>query len=95
VLTPPFSRLDPDRRVSGRQSGGIASRRRGDPYGDVPGRQRRSPVRSPLREEDSGAGLGELARVLPRVAPMKAVTGELPPAGDAWAAEIEWDGQLD
>jgi bifunctional non-homologous end joining protein LigD len=24
---------------------------------------------------------------------MKAVTGELPPPGDAWAAEVKWDGQ--
>ena len=27
------------------------------------------------------------------IAPMKAVTGELPPPGDAWAAEVKWDGQ--
>lgn len=24
---------------------------------------------------------------------MKGVTGELPPAGDSWAAEVKWDGQ--
>jgi bifunctional non-homologous end joining protein LigD len=30
---------------------------------------------------------------LPRIAAMKAVTGELPPPGDAWAAEVKWDGQ--
>jgi ATP-dependent DNA ligase len=35
-----------------------------------------------------------LAMALPRIAPMKAVTGELPPPGDGWAAEVKWDGQL-
>jgi bifunctional non-homologous end joining protein LigD len=29
---------------------------------------------------------------LPRIAPMKAVTGELPPPGDGWAAELKFDG---
>jgi ATP-dependent DNA ligase len=31
--------------------------------------------------------------MLPRIAPMKAVTGELP-AGDAWSFEVKWDGML-
>jgi bifunctional non-homologous end joining protein LigD len=31
--------------------------------------------------------------MLPKIAPMKAVTGELAPDGDAWAAEVKWDGQ--
>jgi ATP-dependent DNA ligase len=32
--------------------------------------------------------------VLPRIALMKAVTGQLPSPGDAWAAEVKWDGQI-
>jgi bifunctional non-homologous end joining protein LigD len=35
--------------------------------------------------------LGKLPVVLPRVLPMKAVTGELP-TGDGWAAEVKFDG---
>jgi hypothetical protein len=32
--------------------------------------------------------------VLPVIKPMKAVTGDLP-HGDAWSAELKWDGMLD
>jgi ATP-dependent DNA ligase len=31
--------------------------------------------------------------VLPRIAPMKAVTGDLP-VDDAWGFEVKWDGML-
>jgi ATP-dependent DNA ligase len=45
--------------------------------------------------QDFVTELGKLlAMSLPRIAPMKAVTGELPTAGDGWAAEVKWDGQL-
>jgi ATP-dependent DNA ligase len=40
-----------------------------------------------------GPRQGTLAVMLPRIAPMKAVTGDLPPPGDAWAAEVKFDGQ--
>jgi bifunctional non-homologous end joining protein LigD len=35
--------------------------------------------------------LGRLAGVLPRIEPMKAVTGDLP-TGEGWAAEVKFDG---
>ena len=47
----------------------------------------------PVGREEFGGELGRLRVVLPKIAPMKAVTGELPPPGDAWAAEVKWDGQ--
>jgi bifunctional non-homologous end joining protein LigD len=36
--------------------------------------------------------LGQTPGVLPRVLPMKAVTGELPANDEGWAYEIKWDG---
>jgi hypothetical protein len=59
----------------------------GTPAADPP------PWPSRRRREVSWPDLGRLADVLPRIAPMKAVTGELL-VGDAWAFEVKWDGML-